>query len=426
MTRSALVNGPRDSALAGGQGPPGAEHQQAAPRVKDEAARFRRAMTAVRIPFRDRLRYWIYHLALARRGVMVHSPTHDAQYADGFLKRGYDKYCEKINRRLAARGPQSSFVEIPSFAEGELGPADLRYLLPLNIPFVMRGGARGLPVMDWTLDSLEEAAGPCSVPINEAADRPSEDLSRPTKSHHYYEFRTGTLAEVAASIRSGGTGRISTAEDVMHYAGGRLRRELDLPHWERVSGWEENQRHWLRSRMLVGKVVGAQLMLQPENAFTIWHCEPGGNFFVLSKGVKTWTLAHPYYTAAMRPRVKRTTNYYGCNIDVREPDAVQLQRGFAGYLAIPKVRVHMEPGDVLRVPNHWWHTAVTHPGSYAVAATIRTECMPNLVGPGYMLLRWRDEQFHTLAKDYAREGRIADRHIGYPRRSRTAAGKPSA
>ena len=85
----------------------------------------------------------------------------------------------------------------------------------------------------------------------------------------------------------------------------------------------------------------------------------------------------------------------------------------------------MEPGDVLRVPNHWWHTAVTHPGAYALATTIRTECMPNLVGPGYMVLRWFDEQFRTMAKAYASEGRISDRHIGYPRRSRTTADKAS-
>jgi hypothetical protein len=420
MTRSTLLDGPRDAVLGADEGPQRAGRREVAQRVKDEAARFHRASLAVRIPYRDRLRYWLYHLALAHRGVMVHSPTHDAQYEDGFLKRGYDKYCEKINRRLTRRGPQSSFVEAPAFAHGELGPHDLEWLLKRNIPFVIRGGARGLPVMEWTLDSLEQAAGACSVPINEAADLPSPDLSRPTKAHHYYEFRTGTLAEVAASIRRGGKARISTAEDVMHHDHGRLRRDLDLAHWERMSGWEQNQRHWLRGRMLVGKVVGAQLMMQPENAFTIWHAEPGGNFFVLSKGVKTWTLAHPYYTAAMRPRVKRTTNYYGCNIDVREPDETQRQRGFEGYLAIPKVRVHMEPGDVLRVPNHWWHTAVTHPGHYALAATIRTECMPNLVGPGYMILRWFDDQFRTMAQAYAKEGRIADRHIGYPRRSRSA------
>jgi hypothetical protein len=90
-------------------------------------------------------------------------------------------------------------------------------------------------------------AGTCEVPINEAADRPAEDISRPTKAHHYYDFRTGTLAEVVDSIRKGGNMRLTTAEDVMHHDNGRLRGDLDIPYWERVTGWEQNQHHWLRS-----------------------------------------------------------------------------------------------------------------------------------------------------------------------------------
>lgn len=379
---------------------------------------FRRDCCAVRIPLRDRLRYWFYYLGLARRGVMLHSPTHDAVYADGFWKRGYDKYLAKINRRLEQAAPRT--VAVPSFQHGELELDDLRALMRHNIPFVVRGGAAALPMHAWTLEYLEQVAGDCAVPINEAPDRPSADHSRPTKAHHYYDFRTGTLAEVVASIRRGGQARITTAEDVMHHAGGRLRQDLDLPYWERVSGWVDHQRHWLRSRLLVGKIVGAQMLLQPQNAFTLWHAEPGDNFFVLGKGVKDWTMAHPYYTAALRPRVKTTTNYAGSNIDVREGAEVQRQRGFAGYLGIPKVLVTMQPGDMLRVPNYWWHTVVTHPGHYTVAATIRSNSPPNLTGFGYVILRLLDRQFHELAKSFAKEGRIHDRHVGFPRKPRAA------
>lgn len=397
------------------------EHRATTRRIRTLAARFQRACTAVRIPYRDRLRYWIYYIALARRGVMVHSVARDAQYADGFLKRGYDKYCEKINGRLARAPAPPAIVEVPSFAHGELALEDLRLLMRLNVPFLIRNGIQGLPVRNWSLDYLEQVAGSCSVPINEAGDRPSADTSRPTKAHHYYDFRTGTLAEVVASIRAGGNMRISVAEDVMHHDNGRLRRDLDLPYFERLSGWEANQRHWLRGRLFVGKVVAAQLLVQPHSAFTLWHAEPGDNFFVLARGVKTWTLAHPYYTAAMRPRVKTTTNYFGCNIDIREPDDVLRQRGFAGYSRIPKARVVVQPGDVLRVPNHWWHTVVTHPGDHTLAASIRAVSPPNLTGPAFMLLRMLDPQFHALAKALARDGRIHDGHIGYPRKSRSAA-----
>ena len=36
-------------------------------------------------------------------------------------------------------------------------------------------------------------AGDCNVPINEAGDRPSADTTRPTKAHHYYDFRVGAV-----------------------------------------------------------------------------------------------------------------------------------------------------------------------------------------------------------------------------------------
>lgn len=392
-------------------------------RLQQLADRFQRDCLAARVPLRWRVLYWFYYLGLARRGVMVHSPTHDASYANGFWKRGYDKYCAAINRHLERVRARvvAEVVDVPSFAAGELEIGDLHFLMRRNIPFVIRDGTRSLPMRRWTLDYLEQVAGEARVPINEAGDRPSADRSRPTKANRYYDFRTGALAEVVASIRRGGAMRISTAEDVMHHDGGRLRQDLDLPYWEQVSGWAANQKHWLRSRLLVGKIVGAQLLLQPQNAFTLWHAEPGDNFFVLAHGVKTWTLAHPYYTAAMQPRVKAATNYAGSNIDIREGDDVLRQRGYAGYLAIPKVRVVLQPGDMLRVPNYWWHTVVTAPGDYTLAATIRSNSPPNLVCPGYTWLRLRDPQFHAIAKAFATEGRIRDEHIGYPRKSRGAA-----
>lgn len=374
----------------------------------------------MRIPLRERLAYWWYYVGLARRGRMVHSPTHDAHYQDGYWKRGYDRSCERINRRLERASQQPAFVDVPEFASGELTDDAVEQLMKAAIPFVLRGGAPPVPVERWSLDYLRAVAGDCDVPINAAPDRPSADVSRPTKAHHYYDFRTGKLAEVLTAIEHGGNLRATTAEDVMHHQGGRLRRELDLPYLERLSGWQKSQRHWLRRRMMIGRIVGAQLLVQPENAYSLWHAEPGDNFFVLARGGKTWTLADPYYTAALRPRVKSTTNYHGSNIDLREPDDVLRQRGYGGYLNVPKVRVRLAAGDLLRVPHHWWHSVETHPGSPTVAVSVRIAGWPTRNSPGLTLLRMLDRQFHELAKAYARDGRIADRHIGYPRQSRTA------
>jgi len=391
--------------------------------MKAAAKRFAREAVAVRVPFHHRLFYWLAYLKLAKHGKQVFSALEDAKYEDGPLKRRYDKWCDRINERLIGRGEEPAPIEVPTFAHGELSIVDLRWLMAQNVPFVIRDGARHLPIKNWTLDYLEEVAGDCDVPINQAQDQPSNDTERPTKAHHYYDFRRGKLREVAQSIRDGGKMRISTAEDVMHERGGRLRQDLGLDYWEDVSGWSDNQKRWLHSRMMAGKVAGAQLLMQPEGAFTLWHAEPGDNFFVLARGVKHWTMAHPYYTPAMRPRVKQTTNYIGSNIDVRESREVQRQRGFDGYLNIPKIKLTMRPGDVLRVPNHWWHTVQTEPGDYTLAATIRAGAMPNLVGPGMMFLRWRDPEYLKMARDFFAEGRVYDRHIGFPRKSRSESDK---
>lgn len=393
------------------------ERTRAQPRIRDLAVRFHRASTAVRIPFRDRLRYWVGYVGLARRGQMVFSASRDAQYVDGFWRRRYERACARINDRLGRAQPAAT-VDVPCFLPGELQRADLALLMRMQVPFLIRDGARGLGVAKWSLDYLEQVAGDCQVPVNEAGDRPSADASLPTKAHHYYDFHTGTLAEVVAAIRRGGNARTTTAEDVMHHAGARLRQDLDIAFFERLSGWDRNRHHWLRSRLQVGRIVGAQLLVQPENAFTLWHAEPGDNFFVLARGHKTWTLAHPFYTAALQPRVKSTTNYHGSNIDIREPDDVLRQRGFAGYLGMPKVRAELQPGDILRVPNHWWHTVVTRPGGYTVGVSVRAIGSFNLVCPGYTFLRLRDRQFHELARAFARDGRIHDGVIGYPRKSR--------
>jgi hypothetical protein len=387
--------------------------------VRRLAARFAKESRSVRVPIRHRLMYWLYYMGLAHKGKSVYSSTRDAQYADGFFKRGYDKYSVKINKLVNAAAPQQGYIDVPSFERGQLTAADLELLTKQRVPYLIRNGAEGMALKEWDLEYLEGLAGDCTGPINEATDAPSDDLDLPTKAHHYYDFRIGTLSEVADSIRSGGNKRFTVAEDVMHANDGQLLKELDLPQWEQVTGWDWNQNHWLRKRLFIGKIFSAQLLLQPESAFSLWHAEPGDGYFVLGKGVKDWTLVHPIYTAAMRPRVKKTTNYTGSNIDIRESESVQKQRGFESYLSVPKVRIRMEPGDMLRVPNNWWHTVETLPGDYTLAASMRVEPGPNLVGLGFIAMRIMDKRAHAILKAYERDGRISDELIGLPRKSRS-------
>ena len=205
-----------------------------APPIKEAADRTAAACRSARIPLRMRLAYWVYYFCLAHLCKQLHSKTHYAVYADGFWKRGYDKACARINRRLAQRAGQ--VVEAPRFDRAQLTDAYMAYLTKLRIPYVLANGAAGLPVKDWTLDYLDAVGGDCDVPINAAPDAPSDDTSRPTKASRYYDFHTGPLRTVTESIRAGGPLRTTVAEDVMHLNDERLMKDLDIPGWERVTG----------------------------------------------------------------------------------------------------------------------------------------------------------------------------------------------
>ncbi len=376
------------------------------------AENLHRQLFQVHIPLRHRMMYWLYYVMLAHYGVPVESETHDAQYADGWVKRGYDKYSRMINERITRLYPEvNGYIDIPTFNWSEITFSDVHLLMDLRIPFVLRGGAADLEMRKWTIDYLETEFGNYEVPVNVAPDAPDKDTTKPTRATQYYDFRIGTLGEVARSIRSGGNLRLIATEDVMHQKDGKLINELNIPFFERLTNWENNRNHFLKSRVQAGRIASKQLFLQPENAYTIWHCEPADNFFMQSQGRKAWTLAHPYHSAVFKPRVKKNTTYQGSNIDVREPAEVHRQRGYDAYTRIPKLRSVLEPGDILRLPNYWWHTVETLPGSYTIAATLRAPCVPNLTSPGFLMLRLLDKDYHEMAKRIARGGRVTDRDI---------------
>jgi ribosomal protein L16 Arg81 hydroxylase len=109
--------------------------------------------------------------------------------------------------------------------------------------------------------------------------------------------------------------------------------------------------------------------------------------------------------------VKRNTTYHGSNIDFRESSEVQRSRGFNGYTRIPKLQCVMEPGDILRMPNYWWHTVETLSDGYAIGATLRAPCMPNLTSVGHLLMRLLDKDYYELVQRFARGGRLTDEDV---------------
>jgi|SRR5690554_4082186 hypothetical protein len=376
--------------------------------AKDFCAKF----YAVKIPFHLRFMYWSYYILLAHKGVMVQSADRDPQYRDGKLKRGYDKYHNKIKNHLNKHYPRmESPIEIPTFQAGELSDEEVQILMGLYIPFVVKGGAAQLKMMHWDLDFFADNFGDCELPINTAPDKPDSDAAKANRATNYYDYKIGTVGELIKSVKQGGNMRAAAVSDVMHQQDNRLIKDLDIDMFERMTGWVKNQHHRLKRKLLVGKVVSTQLFLQPKYAYTIWHCEPADNFFLLQSGQKKWTISHPYHSPAFNPRVKTNTTYHGCSIDVREDNSAQDNRGNEAYTRIPKLQVTVEAGDLLRLPNYWWHTVETFAEHHAIAVTLRATCLPNLASVGYLAMRVLDKDYHEMIKRFKNGGRVTDRDV---------------
>ncbi len=367
---------------------------------------------AVKISFRLRFMYWVYYLLLAHKGTLIESSEKDAQYKDGKLKRGYDKYHKKITNYINKHYPRiESYIEVPTFHAGEISDEEVQILMDLRIPFMIKGGTKKLKMMDWDLEFFAGNFGDCELPVNTAQDKPNADVNKSNRGTNYYDFKISTVSELVESINNGGNLRSIAVEDVMHQHDGRLIEDLDIPMFERMTGWVNNVNHRLKSKLMVGKIASKQLFLQPKYAYTIWHCEPGDNFFLLQSGQKRWTLAHPYHSAAFNPLVKTNTTYHGSPIDRREDNSVQDKRGNEAYTRIPKLQMTTESGDILRLPNYWWHTVETFADHHAIAVTLRAACLPNLTSGGYLAMRLLDKDYHEMVKRLKNGGRITDRDI---------------
>lgn len=365
-----------------------------------------------KIPFHLRFMYWFYYVLLAHFGKVIESDEKDADYQEGPLKRGYDKYHRKINDHIIRRHPkEQGYLEVPTFQAGDLSDAHFQHLMELRIPFLIKDGVKHLKMMQWDLEFFEDNFGHCELPINTAPDKPNSNPNKSNRAVNYYDYKVGTVGELVASIRKGCNDRSVAVEDVMHEQDGRLIKDLDIPMFERMSGWIKHQHKGLRKKLLVGRISSKQLFLQPKYAYTIWHCEPGDNFFLLNSGRKVWTLAHPYHTPAFNPRVKTNTTYHGSSIDVREEEHSQVKRGNEAYTRVPKVQFTAEPGDVLRLPNYWWHTVETFTEKYSIAVTLRAACLPNMTSGGYLALRLLDRDYHEMIKRIKAGGRVTDKDV---------------
>lgn len=100
-------------------------------------------------------------------------------------------------------------------------------------------------------------------------------------------------------------------------------------------------------------IIASNLFVGTQNVFSNLHCAPGGNVFLQVAGRKTWTLVDPALSPYLLPLPARPFNHclsiFG-SFHAGDPNA-PIHR-------MPRLRVTLEPGDLLYNPPWWWHEVV--------------------------------------------------------------------
>jgi Cupin-like domain len=365
------------------------------------------------LPLSARLKYWLGFAYLAKFGKLEGEKAESHQYQPSLGRTLYEtgmssllKFCEQ---NLPEQTEDIPIREILSEDAPELMPTIQKRLRPVLI----KGGARNWPAMSmFNLEFFEERYGNIEVPINEEPNLYFEDNGQPVPMNNFYKMRYHTVKELIDSIRKNGNLSAKAIEDIMHIDNDVLIKQYcDINHIQRLSGYEAKKNTWLRRRYPIGKVISQQLFLQPERSHTLWHTEPGDNYFVQITGRKRWRFVHPLFTPGMYPVVKDHSTYHASRLDGREENDVIARRGFPLYRYVPKFYAIVEPGDLLFMPNYWWHTVSNLPGSHTLSLTMRTISNLNLISPTWEILRYLDRTTWSIRKKMLAHGRLFDEDI---------------
>jgi ribosomal protein L16 Arg81 hydroxylase len=157
--------------------------------------------------------------------------------------------------------------------------------------------------------------------------------------------------------------------------------------------------------------MSRQIFIQPERSHSLWHAEPGDNYFIAVEGAKKWRLVPPYYSAGMYPVIKNSSVYHVSKVDGRESNDIIAQRGFPLYRYVPKYSATVERGDILILPNYWWHTVTNVPGSHTISLTFRTLSELNLAAPIFWFLKKTDPKSIEIRKKVLKYGRLYDEDV---------------
>jgi hypothetical protein len=98
----------------------------------------------------------------------------------------------------------------------------------------------------------------------------------------------------------------------------------------------------------------AQLFIGGPGTGAVFHCANELNCFLNIYGRKEWTFVHPKYAVAMYSTNFNKGFFVGSFVKHNASKGF-LEAEYPLYNRIPKLRITLEPGDMLINPPWWWH-----------------------------------------------------------------------
>lgn len=366
-----------------------------------------------KLPLLPRINYWLGYGYLSLRGKLASGMPEEHNFEPSIgtylFRKGEAqllKYCEQ-------NVPEhTEDIAVREIRAEDLTLDIMREMRKQQLPLLIRGGAKHWrAVKELDFDYFAKNYGDIYVPAHAEPNKVFEDNGKPVPLKNFYQMSKIKIRDLIDSVKGDGQYSAKAIEDIMHEGGGSLIKEFcDLDHIHQLSDLKHYMKKWYFKRVPVGYAISKQLFIQSARSHTLWHTEPGYNYFVAVKGQKRWHMAPPLFSPGLYPVIKKNAAYHVSKVDGREQNDVIARRGFPLYRYVPRYTALVNPADILVLPHFWWHM-VSNVGGPSISLTFRTITEPNVHSPMFNFLKFMDPASKEIRKKVIKFGRLFDDDI---------------
>ncbi len=368
----------------------------------------------ISLPLIPRIAYWLGMAHLSRKGELQSGLPEEHNFKPSIGKSMFAWGEKKLLEYCKKHVPEHlKDIQVQEVSAEEATPELMRQTRKQQLPILIKGGAKNWKAYkEFNLDFFADNYGDIEVPAHSEPNKVFEDDGKPIPLKNFYQMSYVKIKDLVKSIRTDEKYSAKAIEDIMHTGGGSLIKEYcDLNHIHYLSDLGEYMKKWYFKKIPVGYTISEQLFLQSKRSHTLWHTEPGYNFFVAVQGTKDWKVTAPMFSPGLYPVIKDNSTYHVSKVDGRESNQVIANRGFELYKYMPKYAATVEPGDIFVIPPWWWHTVTNRPTEPSISLTFRTLAEPNIHAPMFNFLKDTDPKAKEIRRKVLKYGRLFDEDI---------------